>query len=99
MEFKIVVNSFVYIEATANSEEERKDIVKGIQYTLKDLSGMLAPQPEPEPEKKSKGTMLASVNQKAFMDKLGIKYKKDITMVEASDAIRAWKEEHGYQTN
>ena len=111
MKYKIIYQTGpFYFEAEANSENERKEAIKGIIYATKDLldNNLLHPEQtlqsvpvcyqetdvsnqEPEP------VQLATDKQKRFMDKLGIQYASDITMVEASDYIRQWKAQNGYK--
>lgn len=108
MEFKIVVNGPVYIEAIAHTEEERKEIVKGIKYTLKDLGARLQDQQQPAKETpeahaevapKSPEVRLITARQQEYLDKLGVPWWPDMTYIEADAAIKQWKVEHGYNVN
>ena len=113
MDFKIVLNGPVYIEAVAHSEEERKNIVKGIIYTMKDLTEaniINVPQTlvyEAENEENRhidepetmKPVEYASDGQRRYMTKLGIPFTETTTKIEAIDLINEWKVAHGVPVN
>lgn len=110
MKYKIIYQTGpFYFEAEANSENERKEAIKGLIYATKDLEDnkLLSPtqtsqsvpvcyQNEQVLNEQTPQVQLATEKQKAFMNKLGIYWDEHTTMVEAADAIKAWKSSHGY---
>ena len=108
MKYKIIYQTAgFYFEAEAVNEQERKEVVKGLIYTTKDLgeANLLGyietPESEPvcyqEQEVQEQQPMVeyATEGQKKYMAKLGIAFNETTTKIEAIDLINAYKIAHG----
>ena len=93
-----------YYEAECLNEQERKDAIKGLIYSTKDLieGNLLCPLQTSESapvcyqETESAPVVeYASEGQKAYMTKLGINFTDETTKIEAIDLINAYKTAHG----
>lgn len=101
---KLVYNySGYHFEAEWTDESERKEILKQIKYTIKDIQEVIKKEniekketeeiKENKKEKTAEGdyTAYASDKQKALMARWGIEYNDNITMKEACDKITEYK--------
>lgn len=90
MNYKIIYQDGpLYIEAIAENEEERKEVIKGIAYSIKDVFKT------PKGEKKEEVTEYATDKQIIYMQKLGILFPEGCTKKEAVALIHQYKREHG----
>ena len=108
MNYKIIYQEAgLYIEATANSEAERKDVVKGIIYTTKDIKEGFSIKEEKTPESVAvcddSGQDLNNDDEPITEGQIRFakKYKIDLstasTMKEAWKVIYDWKVLHGWK--
>ena len=113
MKYKIIYQiEGLYFEIEANGEAERKEAIKGIIYSMKDLNeaGVIN---SPITDKSNKETVLkenpinieenpvelASEGQKNYMKKLGIVFNENTTKIQAIDLINNYKIAHGIAIN
>lgn len=105
MNFNISVNlNGVIINGFADTEEARKELIKGIKFTIKDLKEempYLTSTPvetkvltEKEEIKEEPKIDYATDGQIKYMNKLGIIIPEGCTKIQAIDLINEWKVAH-----
>lgn len=98
MKYKIIYNGLLYIEVEANNEEERKEGVKGILYSIDSISRKLDENghyiEKDKDEDKTPVVEYASEGQIRYMEKLGINFPDNCTKIQAIDLINEYKIAH-----
>ena len=113
MKYKIIYQERpLYIEVEANSEQERKDGVNGIIFTIQDFynkmgfNKQIAPNsiktvPETKDDKEVNNNVqqeeLATEGQIRLMNKWKIKFPDGCTKREACNLIHQYKRDHGME--
>lgn len=83
----------LHMTALVNNEAERKAIVKAMTYTIRDINEITNKTDKAE-AKKLETKPLATIKQKALMDRWGIKYDDKTTIEEAIKFIDDYKKSH-----
>ena len=83
----------LHMTALVNNEAERKAIVKAMTYTIRDINEITNKADKAE-AKKLETKPLATIKQKALMDRWGIHYDDKTTIEEAIKFIDDYKKAH-----
>jgi len=102
MKFKIIYKELpLYIEAEADNEDERKECLKGIVFTIQDFyKKMNLQQPQQivvEEQVEEQVSYPATSAQIALMKKWKIPYTVNTTKDEAVALIHQYKRDHGME--
>jgi len=104
MKYKIIYNGPLYIEVEADNEDERKEAIKGIMYSIDTFTKNTDEQGNYVPKSKNakrsiqtapEADVLASDRQIGYMCTLGITVPENCTKKQAIALIHQYKRDHG----